>query len=154
MAITLSEGILYTNPVPPQQWERKLVSGVTYADWGSTGEIDVFFAATPELDSTFKYNKYFWITGQLWFHNGTDYIEVAPGATVNTLQSIDYELITSGAYIVNIGVTDATFVMMQQLTQAYNTGNGITLSASGDLDATSIGGFADAGTIITVFFKK
>ncbi len=159
MSIPISEGFLFTNPVPPQQWERKLVSGITYADWASTAEIDTFFATTTGLSPTYKYNKYFWIAGNLYFHDGTTYVFVGGGnVPLGSVQGFNYTIPSSGLMIINFtDMIGKEFLTITMKTTTYNQGNGITLGQSpnepGDLDCTAVGGFADAGSIITILYK-
>lgn len=157
MSIPLSEGILYTNPVPAQQWSRKLQSGITYVDWDSTTEVDTFFANTTGLSPTYKLNKYFWIAGNLYQYTQDGYRLVGddvsnPGVKSDVFNVLDFtNTIDTGLINKELIMTFIGGTTPPVGAQVYDAIT-ITMDADGVLDGTLIGGFYSDNNV-TILYK-
>ncbi len=156
--IPLSEGILYTNPVPAQQWSRKLVSGITYVDWASFQEVIDFFTDTTGLDVSYMLNKYFWVAGTLWQFTQAGWRIVGEDVSSPGIKSMVFEVVSDGNTI-NTGLTDKMLVMTfigsimpPTAAQVYDVVT-ITMDSGGVLDASLIGGFW-TGNNVTILYKS
>lgn len=100
MSIIRSDNFFFTNPKPPQEYERRY-TGSTYVDWADTTELNA------ALDVQFRKNKYFWIAGVYYEcdDDGVTYRAIGgPTAPVPNLQQVtDAGNLTSTPF----GTTDA-----------------------------------------------
>jgi hypothetical protein len=157
MAIPISEGFLYTNPVPAQQWLRKLQSGVTYVDWSNTAEVDTFFATTTGLDPSYKLNKYFWIAGNLYQYTQAGYRLVGEDISDPGIKSMVFQVESDGN-IIDTGLIDKVLVQVfigsttpPAASQVYDAVT-VTMDSAGLLDGSLIGGFY-TGNNVTILYK-
>ncbi len=157
MSIPLSEGILYTNPVPAQQWLRKLQSGVTYVDWDSFQEVIDFFTNTPGLSVTYMLNKFFWVAGNLYYYTQDGFILIGNDVVNPSVKSAVFEVVSDGN-VISTGLVNKTLIMtfIGSITpatnaQVYDTFS-ITMDSAGELDGSQIGGFW-TGNNVTILYK-
>jgi len=152
MAITVSEGILYANPVPAQQWQRKLVSGITYADWSSFIELETFFTSTTGLDGSFMVNKYFWVAGYFYFFDGVSYLPVTSAPPANGVQGIPYRITVTGPSVTIPELEGMRLLTTLYANITYDT-DSISLDPNtGVLDGSLVGGF-EAGFLLTIMYQ-
>lgn len=149
MSIVRSDNFFFTNPKPPQAYERKQV-GDTYVDWSSTAEVNA------ALDISFRKNKYFWINAVYYEcdDDGTTYRSIG-GPAIASSSFVKVPIVTTASTITipEIDGRDIGMVVMDGIIYQDFVDNGNMIGASGDvLDMTNAGG-CNAGGYIIVFFS-
>lgn len=161
MSTIRSDNNLYTNPKPAQEYERKLVDGA-YVDWDSTDEIDAFFAVPP-LSLSYRNNKYFWVAGDYYEFDGSEY-RVVGGSLSGSLSFVvgddpgppydgfdGYMPAGSTAIITQlIGKTLISMVWGGVISQCWVPGGQQFLfdTETGEVDNTMLGPWSDGDWVI------
>lgn len=151
MSIIRSDNFFFTNPKPPQDYERRF-NGTTYVDWTSTTELNA------ALDISFRKNKYFWIGG-IYYEcddDGTTYRAIGGPGTQGTTKYAKVPVITTANTIEVAALADATVLIMVVMNKVcyqdfVDDGNQISFSGT-TLDMTNAGGVYAGGWLV-IFYQ-